>query len=76
MRASKKRTAREKSRKGGWGMTDSKMLDAALNYAARGLLVYPLRPDSRETLPNLVPHGFKDATTDEAQTKKWGPRVT
>ncbi|MGA8071681.1 MAG: bifunctional DNA primase/polymerase [Halobacteriota archaeon] len=57
-------------------MTDSKMLDAALSYAARGLLVYPLRPDSKETLPNLVPHGFKDATTDEAQTKKWGPRVT
>jgi len=52
-------------------MTDSKMLDAALSYAARGLLVTHydrLKGNS----PEPRAHGFKDATTDEAQQRNGG----
>jgi putative DNA primase/helicase len=44
------------------------MLDAALQYAAHGWFVFPLRPMGKTP---LTPHGFKDATTEEAQIRAW-----
>lgn len=44
------------------------MLDAALAYAARGWPVFPCKPGSKEP---ATPHGFKNATTDEAQIRAW-----
>lgn len=43
------------------------LLEAALDYAGRGRRVFPVRPDKRP----LTPHGFKDATTDEARIREW-----
>jgi hypothetical protein len=40
---------------------------AALHYAQHGFPVFPCGPDKRP----LTVHGFKDATTDAAQIKKW-----
>ena len=39
------------------------ILQAALNYAGRGWAVHPIRAGGKEP---ASPHGFKDATTDEA----------
>ena len=41
---------------------------AALDYAQIGWSVFPLHP--RTKVP-ATPHGFKDATTDEAQIREW-----
>lgn len=49
----------------------SEMLEAALGYAARGWRVFPLRPKSKEPATR---HGFKDATTDAGQVRKWWTR--
>ena len=46
------------------------MLAEALNLAKRGYPVFPCKPDPKSKKP-LTPHGFKDATTDEEQIKKW-----
>jgi len=51
----------------------SKMMKAALKYAERGWLVFPLKPNAK--VP-LIPttrggQGFKDATTDVEQIRKW-----
>lgn len=45
------------------------MLDHALAYARRGWPVFPCKPDKRKS--PLTKHGFKDATTDEAQVEAW-----
>jgi hypothetical protein len=47
------------------------MIRAALDYAARGWPVLPLRPGTK--LP-LTEHGLHDATTDEAQVREWWRR--
>jgi hypothetical protein len=44
------------------------LLEHALEYARWGWSVFPLRPASKEP---ATEHGFKDATTDEAQIRKW-----
>jgi len=46
---------------------DETMLKAALLYAARGHPVFPCGPQKKP----LTEHGFKDATTDESQIRKW-----
>ena len=46
----------------------SSMLDAALEYAARGWAVIPLRPRGKEP---IIRRGSKEATTDEDQIRKW-----
>jgi len=47
-------------------MADTKMLDAALEYAKRGLAVFPLAEGTK--IP-CIQGGFKQATTDEEQIK-------
>lgn len=47
-------------------MSDNKMLDAALQYAAAGLAVIPLRGKQP-----ICPNGVKNATTDPAQITEW-----
>jgi putative DNA primase/helicase len=44
------------------------LLAAALDYAARGLPVFPLVPGTKRP---LTKNGFKDATTDVTQIVKW-----
>jgi hypothetical protein len=57
--------------KGGAVMTDSKMLDAALEYARQGVAVLPLWPGKKNPLGKLVPNGHKDAIIDEATLQEW-----
>jgi P4 family phage/plasmid primase-like protien len=40
----------------------------ALTYARNGFAIFPCRPRGKEP---LTPHGFKDATTDGAQIRRW-----
>lgn len=49
-------------------------LEAALKYAARGWLVFPLTPNAKAPLASLVPHGVKDATKDAATIRDWWTR--
>ena len=55
-------------------MTDTNMLTAALEYAAKGLPVFPCwnTPDDEDKHKSpMTPHGFKDATTDPVKIKRW-----
>ena len=45
------------------------LLKAALNYAARGVPIFPVEPGGKRPLPGS--HGFKDATTDPAIINAW-----
>jgi len=44
---------------------------AALAWAAQGFRVFPLQPKGKTPLGQLVPHGCKEATTDQATIKAW-----
>jgi putative DNA primase/helicase len=52
------------------------MLGFALNYAALGWPVFPCNPSPLKGIGKrpLTAHGFKDATTDEAQIRSWWDR--
>lgn len=45
-----------------------RMLASALAYARDGWAVFPVKERGKQP---LTPHGFKDATTDEATIKRW-----
>jgi hypothetical protein len=49
-------------------MNDTRLLELALSYAARGWQVFPLKPGSK--VP-ATPNGFKDATTWKHQIRNW-----
>lgn len=46
----------------------SNLSDAALDYAAGGILVFPCKPRGKEP---LTAHGLKDATKDADTIRKW-----
>lgn len=46
----------------------ARMVEYALQYARRGIPVFPIKP--RDKHP-LTEHGFKDATTDVEQIEQW-----
>jgi hypothetical protein len=52
---------------------DTKMLDAALEYAKRGWPVFPCRSGAKEPLISKEQggHGAHDATTDPKQIREW-----
>jgi len=47
------------------------LLDAALRYADAGLLVFPLEPREKRPCGQLVPTGFKQASTDPQIIADW-----
>jgi hypothetical protein len=60
------------------GSSNKNNLDAALDLAARGLPVFPCRPDDELVDGELfkaksprTARGFKDATTDESKIRQW-----
>jgi hypothetical protein len=53
----------------GGGM--SALADAAIDYAIRGMAVFPLRPGDKKPDGGLVPHGFLEATTDPDRVRGW-----
>lgn len=45
--------------------------DAAMAYTKRGWPVLPLTAQTKQPLGKLVPHGLKDATTDQETLARW-----
>ena len=55
--------------------TSRSLLAYAIAYAGAGLKVLPLVPGGKAPHGVLVPHGFKDATTDRVQLETWWSQV-
>src|SRR5579872_34962 len=49
----------------------STLADAAIEYAERGMAVFPLRPRDKRPDGELAPHGFHDAATDTQRVRDW-----
>ena len=49
-------------------------LETALEYLQKKWPVFPVMPKGKAPLGALVPQGFQDATTDEAQVRAWWER--
>ncbi len=47
------------------------MLDAALEYAARGRPAFPVKQGDKKPIGRLVPSGLHNATTDPETIKRW-----
>jgi Bifunctional DNA primase/polymerase, N-terminal len=50
------------------------VIDGALEWAARGFAVFPLKPRDKVPLGSLVPHGLKEASRDHAVIRAWWRR--
>ena len=46
----------------------NEFLDAAIEYASKGMAVFPIKPRGKEPLTR---HGVKDATTNFNTIEKW-----
>jgi hypothetical protein len=57
---------------GVWRMKTPPFLDFAISYARYGFAVFPCKPCGKEP---ITKHGFKDASRDEAQIRKWWTRA-
>jgi len=53
----------------------SSLLEWALWYISLGWSIFPCIPGGKAPLGSLVPHGVKDATTDEATVRAWWAAV-
>ena len=51
-------------------MTET-FLEIALSCVRRGWNVFPCKPRTKRPLGALAPHGFKDASNDEAKIRAW-----
>lgn len=49
----------------------NEILEAALEYADRGLAVLPVEPNGKEPLNKYTPNGVLNATKNKTQIKKW-----
>lgn len=54
--------------------TNPNLLQAALDYAARGWYVFPCNEQGPKAKKPYTKNGFKDATTDPDQIRKWWTR--
>ena len=72
------RIVRARKDRGAQAMADRKkenpLLKAALFYVNHGLSVLPLKVGGKEPDADLVPHGWVNATTDEAAIRSWWKR--
>jgi hypothetical protein len=47
------------------------LADAAIDYAERGISVFPLRPRAKQPNSKLAPHGYLDASTNVELVRSW-----
>ncbi len=53
------------------GEPEDTLLTAALEHADRGWRVFPCTPGSKVPLGKFAPHGFRDATSNPNQIRRW-----
>src|SRR5665213_825145 len=52
------------------------VLQAAVDYAKRGVSVFAIATGSKRPHTTFAPHGFRSATTDTAAIERWFERET